>query len=44
MGLARNALIKEGMHNEAVEMNEAVTHCKSYDEALVKIGEYVEIE
>ena len=43
MGLAAKTLRRSGMSAEAKEMSERVMDCKSYDEALNTIGEYVEI-
>lgn len=43
VGIAAKTLRRSGMSNEAKEMLERVMDCKSYDEALNTIGEYVEI-
>jgi hypothetical protein len=45
MGIAKRVLIREGREKEGREMcNRIVSTAKSYDEALVIIMEYVEVE
>lgn len=43
MGIASNTLKKNGMREEAKEMQERITSSGSYNEALCIIGEYVNI-
>lgn len=43
MGIASNTLKKNGMREEAKEMQERITSSGSYNEALCIIGEYVSI-
>ena len=43
MGIASNTLKKNGMREEAKEMQERITSSESYNEALCIIGEYVNI-
>jgi len=42
LSIARNCLISSNQHNKADEMWDRVTNSKSYNEALVIIGDYVE--
>lgn len=45
LGIAKQALITEGKDERANELQEVVTtQCKSYDEALCTIMNYVEVE
>lgn len=43
MSKASAALKKAGMRQEASEMSNKVMSCRSYDEALCVIGDYVDI-
>lgn len=43
MGIASEALKRAGLKEQATEMFNKVQQCKSYDEALVTIMEYVEV-
>lgn len=44
VGIASKSLNKAGQHEQAKEMWERVQKSKSYEEALVIISEYVDIE
>ena len=44
LAIARSALIKSGEREGAKKMCEEVFACKSYEEALLTIQKYVEIE
>ena len=44
LGLAANSLRRAEMRSVVKEMQKRVFACKSYDEALVIIMEYVEVE
>lgn len=44
MGIASRTLRRAGFDTEAKEMVDRITKSKSYDEALVIIMEYVEVE
>ena len=44
MGIASRTLRRAGLDTEAKEMVDKITRSKSYDEALVIIMEYVEVE
>lgn len=44
IGIASRTLKQAGLFSEANEMIEKVTSCKSYDEALLVISNYVDIE
>ncbi|MDD5510704.1 MAG: hypothetical protein PHI12_07840 [Dehalococcoidales bacterium] len=44
MGRASRALKDSGQPERATEMCDAVQQCHSYDEALAKISEYVDME
>lgn len=44
MGIASRTLRRAGLDTEAKEMVDRITKSKSYDEALVIIMEYVEVE
>ncbi|CCP27477.1 conserved protein of unknown function [Tepidanaerobacter acetatoxydans Re1] len=44
MGIACRTLRRAGLDTEAKEMVDRITKSKSYDEALVIIMEYVEVE
>lgn len=43
MGIASKTLKRNGMQDEAKEMNSRIFDCESYNEALSIIGEYVNI-
>lgn len=43
LAIARKALEREGLNNEAKEMFERVFKSKSYNDALAIMGEYVEV-
>ena len=43
MGIASKTLKRNGLAEEAKEMTNRITSCGSYDEALMIIGEYVNI-
>lgn len=43
IAIACEALKKNGMREEAKKMQDECWECQSYEEALVKISEYVEI-
>lgn len=43
-GKVTKALRKAGLHEEAKEFSGKLQQCTSYDEALVLMGNYVEIE
>jgi hypothetical protein len=44
MGKVGQTLKKHGMHEKAKEMSEKVMHCGSYEQALIVLSEYVEIQ
>lgn len=44
MGIASRALKEAGLDAEATKMQKEVMSCGSYDEALVTIMDYVEVE
>jgi hypothetical protein len=44
MGIASRTLRRAGLKKQAEEMVDRITKSKSYDEALVIIMEYVEVE
>lgn len=43
VGIAKRTLLKNDMKEKAEEMTDRVFKSKSYDDALMIIGEYVEI-
>lgn len=43
LAITRRTLLKNDMYSESIEVVRRVTSSKSYDEALLIIGEYVEI-
>jgi len=43
IGICSSALKKAGLHTEAKEMTSKVFNAKSYDDALVIMGEYCEL-
>jgi hypothetical protein len=42
MAICQKALRRAGMHDEAKEMVDKITHCDSYDKALSIMMEYVD--
>lgn len=44
IAIASKTLRRAGLPEQAKKMQEEITTCKSYDEALVKIMEYVDVE
>lgn len=44
IGIAANTLVKAGLKDKADEMKNRALRAKSYDEVLVIIGQYVEVE
>ena len=44
MGLAARAMKKAGLEEELKQMVEEASHTQSYEEAICKIGEFVELE
>lgn len=44
MGIASRALKQAGLEAEATKMRQEIMSCRSYDEALATIMDYVEVE
>jgi len=44
MGIASKALKRADQYNEAKEMSKRIFNCGSYDEALMIISEYCEVQ
>jgi hypothetical protein len=44
MGRVSRVLKRAGLEDKAIEMQKRITNAESYGEALIIVGEYVEIE